>query len=90
MWKAQNGTCALTGEKLIPGKNASLDHIVPRCRGGGNDNNLQWVTKEANYFKRARTNEELIRMSVKIAKHLEHVQSSSNVVPINRSNAAEG
>lgn len=48
----QNYVCPLTGEILILGINASLDHITPSSKGG-NDNldNLRWVTKRANLEK---------------------------------------
>ena len=40
----QGGLCPYTGNKLILGNNASLDHIVPVSQGGSNDaSNLQWV-----------------------------------------------
>ena len=81
LWNEQSGMCALTGEKLIPGHNASLDHILPRCRGGTNDkSNLQWVEKRVNWFKRAYTNNELVPMCLKIAHHTERIERS-NVVP---------
>lgn len=84
LWAEQNGICALTGEALIPGYNASIDHIVPRFRNGSNEkSNLQWVTLEVNNFKRTRNNEEIIRMSTKIAQHAERT-GRSNVVPFVR------
>jgi hypothetical protein len=82
IWNEQAGTCALTGEKLVPGYNASLDHILPRCRGGTNEkSNLQWVTKQVNWFKRSRTNGELIPVCLKIAHHMDR-HDRSNVVPL--------
>jgi len=40
----QNHTCPYTGKKLILGENCTLDHIVPKSRGGINEvDNLQWV-----------------------------------------------
>jgi hypothetical protein len=89
LWKEQAGICALTGEKLIPGQNASIDHILPRCRGGANGkSNLQWVTKEVNYFKRARTSNELIQMSLKVVRHAE--RETSNVLPFAKPSNATG
>lgn len=50
--KYQNYKCALTGEKLIFGKNISLDHIFPFSKGGSdNIENLQWITLKANLNK---------------------------------------
>jgi len=38
----QSGRCAYTGEILILGQNTSLDHRIPKSRGGTNDlSNLQ-------------------------------------------------
>jgi 5-methylcytosine-specific restriction endonuclease McrA len=89
LWNEQGGACALTGEPLIPGQNASLDHIIPRCRGGTSDrNNLQWTTKEINFFKRTRTDDELIRLSFKVARHAGVKHSASNVLPFKRTSAA--
>jgi len=45
----QQYRCVYTNEKLIPGKNASLDHIIPKIKGGTNDvDNLQWTTLFVN------------------------------------------
>lgn len=59
LWKAQRGRCALTGRRL--GRDAHLDHITPRCRGGSHDLvNLQWLCPSANYAKRHLTNDEFL------------------------------
>lgn len=48
----QKFTCPFTGRRLIPGKNMSLDHIVPVSKGGSNDKgNLQWVDYQVNLAK---------------------------------------
>ena len=48
----QNYKCAITGDNLELGVNASLDHIVEKCNGGSCElDNLQWVTKKANNSK---------------------------------------
>ena len=48
----QNFMCAISGIKLELGKNASLDHIIPKTLGGTNDiDNLQWVDKTINFMK---------------------------------------
>lgn len=68
LWKKQDGRCAYTGEALRPGDNASLDHIVPLARGGGNGvDNLQWVTKQINFMKRDMTHEEFVGMCCFVA-----------------------
>lgn len=68
LWEGQNGRCAVTGEVLVPGVNASLDHIVPRSRGGSSDrSNLQWVTSQVNHMKWDLTHEEFVAMCAKVA-----------------------
>jgi len=48
-------------------KDIELDHILPVYRGGKNElSNVQWVTKQANWFKRALTENELIELCEKI------------------------
>jgi hypothetical protein len=69
LWRKQNGKCAYTGLDLVPGENASLDHIVPRARGGADCiENLQWVTYEVNMAKRALSHAQFIDMCRVIAK----------------------
>lgn len=52
LWKKQRGLCGLTNVRLDR-KNAHLDHIVPRAKGGGNElQNLRWVTRDVNHAKR--------------------------------------
>ena len=70
LWKKQKGRCAYTGEKLYPGKNASIDHIRPISKGGiSSKKNLQWVTKKVNDMKRNFTHREFISLCKKIALH---------------------
>ena len=59
----QGHLCVYTGEPLIPGVNASLDHKTPTSRGGDNSiGNLQWVTKRINSFKNYLTHEEFVNL----------------------------
>ena len=60
--ESQGYRCAVTGDLLIPGKNASVDHIVPKSRGGALDDpdNLQWVTDSVNFAKRTFLPEEFV------------------------------
>lgn len=52
MLKYQEYKCAISGEALVPGLNASLDHIIPRAKGGPNTiENMQIVTREYNSRK---------------------------------------
>jgi len=63
----QKYRCKISGELLIPGKNASIDHIVPKSKNGLNDiNNLQWVTIDINCAKREMSNEEFINLCKRI------------------------
>lgn len=50
--KEQNYTCLYSNTLLLPGINASIDHIVPRSKGGSNDiSNLVWVDSSVNRMK---------------------------------------
>lgn len=63
IYNTQRGICPLTGDFLVPGVNMSLDHIIPRARGGTNEiSNLRWVTQEANRVKFTMSDSELILM----------------------------
>ena len=63
MFERQGGRCAFTGVVLVPGENASLDHIIPLSRGGDDSiENLHWVTKEVNRVKADLTAAEFVEM----------------------------
>ena len=65
---SQRFRCALTGEALEPG-NCSLDHIVPRSRGGRHIMpNCQIVLQTANQQKGTQTYAELIASCRKILR----------------------
>ena len=65
--RKQDYKCALTGDGISFEDNIELDHKLPTYRGGSNDlSNVQWVTKEANWFKRALTENELLALCEKI------------------------
>jgi len=65
----QGGMCAYTNEKLTLGVNASIDHKIPRCQGGGDDKpNLQWTTWAINLAKHKLTEQEFIAMCKKVAE----------------------
>lgn len=52
IWNEQNGICTYSGRKLIIGINASVDHKMPKSKGGNNDSsNLQFVHKTVNFAK---------------------------------------
>ena len=71
MWARQNGRCALTGQKLVPGLNASVDHILPESRGGlTTEGNLQWTTAAVNSAKWDKTVEEFVELCGQVLRHV--------------------
>lgn len=67
----QNYTCPYTGERLVIGKNASLDHKNPRSRFKDQVHlweNIEWVDLEVNRAKRALTKSEFIDLCRLIAR----------------------
>lgn len=59
----QDFICPYTGDKLVLGLNAQIDHINPRSRFPeliSNLENLEWVSKRANLAKGDMTKEEFI------------------------------
>lgn len=64
IFKEQSGVCPYTGRKLTLGVDASLDHIVPKSRGGSNDDvaNLQWVYCRVNFMKQDSLHDEFLDM----------------------------
>lgn len=59
LWEEQKGRCAITNVELIPGINASLDHIIPIAKGGTNSkNNMRFIHKSLNGFKNDLTENE--------------------------------
>lgn len=65
-WKKledQKFTCFYTGIEIFPEINASLDHIIPKSKGGTNDlNNLVWCDRKINSFKNDNDYESLIKI----------------------------
>jgi len=63
IFKRQCGRCIYTGENLVLGETASLDHVVPRSRGGSSEpENLQWVGKRINEMKGNLIHEEFLKI----------------------------
>ncbi len=68
----QDYKCMLTGKTLIPGDNASLDHIIPKVKGGINNvENLQWVTLQANRAKGVMLLQEFLIFCKRVIAHHE-------------------
>lgn len=76
LFDAQGGLCALTGAVLVPGVNASLDHRVPRARGGGNElANLRWTTYVVNRAKQDLLDDEFLAQCRSVVEHLTGAKS---------------
>jgi len=61
MWKSQRGLCAMTGRVLA--RDAQLDHIIPRAKGGGDcASNLRWVCPAFNYAKRDMSDHDILSL----------------------------
>lgn len=73
LWKiahSQRLICALTGVKLTR-DNISIDHIVPRSKGGKNvPSNVRLTTRDVNWFRRTMTDEELLEMCRRVVEHM--------------------
>jgi len=70
LWEEQNGICALTGETLIPGVNASLDHIIPVSQGGTDEKeNLRWTLKTVNLFRCVESDQDFFALCLKVIQH---------------------
>lgn len=77
-WKAlsvlflvQEGRCAISGDPIVLGRNDSLDHRVPLCKGGAAAlGNVWWTTRRANTIKSDQSLEELVEMLGRMSRHL--------------------
>lgn len=71
MVKEQDYKCAYTGQKLVIGKNASLDHIIPRSAGGANcRTNLCWCLWEVNMMKHRFSYKEFLAFCRSVVVHM--------------------
>lgn len=69
LWHQQNGRCAVTGSELVPGSNASLDHIFPKSRGGTNSiDNLRWIDFAVNRAKSDLTEDEFHELCRRVVR----------------------
>lgn len=67
--------CAYTGEAIILGGNASIDHITPTSRGGKNEiQNLQWVSWKVNQSKNDMTHDEFVSMCHRVSRRYEYLK----------------
>lgn len=67
---SQGGICPYSGQKISPGVNAELDHIIPESRGGQTDlGNLQWVLARVNQMKYSYPEDEFLAIIKSIYEH---------------------
>lgn len=86
LWEEQKGRCAVTGEFLTPGATASLDHIIPKSRGGSSEkSNLRWVLLSVNRSKWDMTHEEFVAVCRAVVREQDRQAKASNDVSM-RSN----
>ena len=67
--------CPYTGVALLPGVNASLDHIMPTSRFpelGRDVTNVQWTSKIANQAKSALTGDEFVQLCEIVIAHCQY------------------
>lgn len=68
--KEQNYKCALSGVDIDWGKRASIDHIIPRKKGGTHDiENLQMVHYNVNFMKMDMLMGDFLDMCAKILEY---------------------
>jgi hypothetical protein len=80
LWDEQNGRCAVTGTELLPGFNASLDHIVPKSRGGTSEkSNLRWVLLRINQIKWDMTHDEFVEVCRAVVLAQDQVKTNEAV-----------
>jgi hypothetical protein len=64
----QTWRCAYSGEELVPGVNASLDHRIPVSQGGARTlDNVQWVSLQINRMKADLSEDEFIAACCRVA-----------------------
>lgn len=69
----QKGICVYTGIPLKLGENASLDHRIPRAKGGKDEiQNLQWIHKAVNTIKGDLDEAEFLAMFREFIEHCSH------------------
>lgn len=73
----QDGKCAYTDVKLSIGGNASIDHKMPRSKGGAASiENLQWIDWKINRMKTDIPHDEFVSICDYISKKKRHKEAS--------------
>ena len=70
--KRQKGRCAYTGVKILPGINASIDHIHPRSlypERARDVKNMRFVDRRVNQAKNNMTLPQFVRMCKSVLLH---------------------
>lgn len=66
----QDYKCAYTGRSLIIGFNASIDHTIPKSKGGSNTiDNVKWVDLEVNLLKYNMLENEFLAFCREVVEH---------------------
>ena len=71
--KKQDFRCAYSGNILILGENASLDHILPKVKypeKAQDIKNVQWVISDVNKMKSDFNEERFVELITAIHRHL--------------------
>jgi hypothetical protein len=69
----QGGKCVYSGLPIEFGKNAHLDHIVPKSKGGKNElNNYQWLHKNVNRMKNRMLEDDFLDLCRMITAYTSH------------------
>lgn len=93
--REQNYRCVYSDELLELGRNASLDHIKPRSKGGeAVCENLQWVTWTVNRAKTDMTHDEFVTLCHAVARtnphHLYAGTHAENMRDVHEANRGAG
>lgn len=69
IFENQKRICPYSGESLILGINADIDHIIPKYLGGKSDiENIQWVYSKINRLKSYFSEKEFLTLIEKVYK----------------------
>jgi len=70
----QDYKCVYTGEEIVFGLNASIDHIIPKSHvnypGDKDLTNLCWTTKKTNIVKNMMSRKELIKFCKRVIEYV--------------------